>query len=419
MTRYKIGNKTTYKYFLFLFLFTLTYSSSAQQKRVVGYLPSYRFNYNSSISYCKITHLNICFANPDSAGNFVIDDFTEIIKRAKSINPNIVICISIGGGGLSELQKEIWSNLIDKPANRPKVISKLLSFVNKNNLDGVDVDLEWSAVTSGYTDFVISLSDSLHAANKIMTSALPGTYRYSQVTQEVLWANNFINIMAYDETGPWDPKNPGQHSSYNFALRSLQFWKDQGVESDKLTLGVPFYGYNFSGNTVTEFKYSNVVDIDIKYADLDKMNNAYYNGRPTIRKKVELAAEEASGIMIWELSQDRFDEYSLLKTIHDKFTSLGDTTTGLCGNLTSINTNTVSLWNIYPNPASSVVYIENAISRPVQIEIFNSFGQKMQTTQNSFNDKTEINITDFKSGIYIIRITDNHCVMTKKLIVQK
>ena len=42
----------------------------------------------------------------------------------------------------------------------------------------------------------------------------------------------------------------------------------------------------------------------------------YYNGRPTIANKVELAVQKLSGIMIWELGQDSFTEYSLLETIH-------------------------------------------------------------------------------------------------------
>ena len=34
--------------------------------RVVGYLPTYRFHLSDKIEYCKLTHLNLSFANPDS-----------------------------------------------------------------------------------------------------------------------------------------------------------------------------------------------------------------------------------------------------------------------------------------------------------------------------------------------------------------
>ena len=36
------------------------------------------------------------------------------------------------------------------------------------------------------------------------------------------------------------------------------------------------------------------------------------------------------GVMIWEIGQDSFNEYSLLKTIHKEFNNLGFKTTELC-----------------------------------------------------------------------------------------
>ena len=75
-----------------------------------------------------------------------------------------------------------------------------------------------------------------------------------------------------------------------------------------------------------------MVASDVSNADRDNLGNKYYNGRPTIRTKVRLAAESLSGIMIWELGQDSFTEYSLLETIHKKYTDFGVETTNLCGN---------------------------------------------------------------------------------------
>ena len=46
-----------------------------------------------------------------------------------------------------------------------------------------------------------------------------------------------------------------------------------------------------------------MVASDILNADRDNVGNKYYNGRPTIRTKVRLAAESLSGVMIWELDR--------------------------------------------------------------------------------------------------------------------
>ena len=61
----------------------------------------------------------------------------------------------------------------------------------------MDVDLEWSHVNSLYSPFVLELKDSLDAHNKLMTVALPGTYRYPEVSDEALNAFAWVNLMAY------------------------------------------------------------------------------------------------------------------------------------------------------------------------------------------------------------------------------
>ena len=299
--------------------------------RVVGYLPSYRFDSNEKIDYCKLTHLNLAFANPGSNGKLIINDFSGVVVRARNENSNIKIYISIGGGYLTDEQASIWSNSIDIRDNRPIIINEIVNFVVDNSLDGVDVDLEWQYVTSGYSDFVIELKSALSTKGKSMTAALPGTTKFDNITEEALQTFDFINIMAYDFTGPWNPTASGQHSSYNNAVESINFWKNTGVSKSKLTLGVPFYGYDFSNSSnVTSFTFGQMISTNNSYSEIDNVGMKYYNGRPTIKSKVKLASEQVSGIMIWELGQDSFSDYSLLKTIHKEYNNLGFKTSGLC-----------------------------------------------------------------------------------------
>ena len=299
--------------------------------RIVGYLPSYRFELNNNIEYCKLTHLNLAFANPGSNGKLIINNFNDVVVKARNDNSKIKIYISIGGGYLTDEQASIWSNSIDIEDNRPVIINEIVSFVVDNSLDGVDVDLEWEYVTSGYSDFVIDLKSALSAKGKGMTAALPGTTKFDNITDEALQTIDFINIMAYDFTGPWNPTASGQHSSYNNSVESINFWKNTGVLGDKLTLGVPFYGYDFTDSSnVTSFTYGDMVSMQNSYSELDNVGLKFYNGRSTIKSKVKLAGEQVSGIMIWELGQDSFTDYSLLKTIQNEYKTLGFKTTELC-----------------------------------------------------------------------------------------
>ena len=306
--------------------------------KIVGYLPTYRFSQNDKIEYCKLTHLNIAFANPETDGTMLLTSnssgitLENIISTARSKNNGIKIFISLAGGGIGSPILEIWKKFLGNPQDRTILVNKIISFVSDNNLDGVDVDLEWEAVTQGYSDFVIELKSALTSKGKGMTAAFPGETKFDNITDEALQTFDFINIMAYDYTGPWNPSSAGQHSSYNHAKQSINFWKNSvGVSADKLVLGVPFYGYDFTDVTnITAVTFSGMVSLNNSNADIDNVGLKFYNGRPTIRSKVQLASNEVGGVMIWEIGQDSFNEYSLLKTVKKEYDKLKIKTTGLC-----------------------------------------------------------------------------------------
>tara|TARA_B100001057_G_scaffold499192_1_gene608925 strand:- start:1547 stop:2593 length:1047 start_codon:yes stop_codon:yes gene_type:complete len=312
----------------------------SDQARVVGYFPTWRFTLSDKVDFCKLTHVNIAFGNPMVDGTIqlsnpsAISNLEQVISTAKLQNSSIRFYISLAGGVLSDQVANTWKSFLASSQDRPKLIDKIIEFVLENKLDGVDVDLEWSHVTQGYSDFVIELKKELSIHGKGMTAAFPSETKFSQISDQALAVFDFINIMVYDYTGSWNPSEPGQHSSYNHAERGINYWKNiVGIAGEKLTLGVPFYGYNFLNSTTVEsFTYGSMVASNTLNSERDQVGNKYYNGRPTIASKVKLAAQNLSGIMIWELGQDSFTEYSLLQTIHKTYTDLGVKTTELCGN---------------------------------------------------------------------------------------
>ena len=312
----------------------------SDQARVVGYFPTWRFTLTDKVDFCKLTHVNIAFGNPMVDGTIqlsnpsAISNLEQLISTAKLQNSNIQFYISLAGGVLSDEVANTWKTFLASSQDRPKLIDKIIEFVLENKLDGVDVDLEWSHVTQGYSDFVIELKKELSIHGKGMTAAFASETKFSQISDQALAVFDFINIMVYDYTGSWNPSQPGQHSSYNHAERGINYWKNiVGIAGEKLTLGVPFYGYNFLNSTTVEsFTYGSMVASNTSNSERDQVGNKYYNGRPTIANKVKLAAQNLSGIMIWELGQDSFTEYSLLQTIHKTYSDLGVKTTELCGN---------------------------------------------------------------------------------------
>jgi len=165
-------------------------------------------------------------------------------------------------------------------------------------------------------------------------------------------------------------------------------------------LGVPFYGHNYgSWQYVT---YGEMVGLNTNNADLDNVGNTYYNGRPTIEDKVELAYNTVGGIMIWELGQDSFTEFSLLNTIHEKYTDLDVTTTGLGSNAVTLSTDDLTITNnditIYPNPVKDLLQLKTT-KNIKSVNIYNSIGILVYS-----NNSKILDLSHFNQGIYFLKI---------------
>lgn len=76
---------------------------------------------------------------------------------------------------------------------------------------------------------------------------------------------------------------------------------------------------------------------------------------------------------------------------------------------------TISQFNVYPNPATSQVTIESTVSNG-QIEIFNITGKRVLSKTISLGENS-LNVSSLVSGVYLARISSNGNIETKKLII--
>jgi chitinase len=287
--------------------------------RVLGYLFSHG-NWAAdinNINLTQITDLNIAFINPDSAGSFAAYSILKsVVDKAHA--QNVRVFASIGGG---EPPEHLKTRLL--PSNRASYIAAIVTMANDYGFDGVDVDLENSFINENYAPFVSQLSVALKRQNKLMTAAL-ASWNNNLFADSTLQLYDFINIMSYDKTGPWNTNNPGQHSPLSMAQSDFNLFRSRYIAAEKLFIGLPFYGYGFGANAPSSLAYKNIITAYPGAENKDEVDFAgggklYYNGRETIRQKVNFAlANNAGGIMIWELQQDSKDEKSLLKVINDE-----------------------------------------------------------------------------------------------------
>ncbi len=294
---------------------TVTTPPTQSSAKVVAYVANWvdLNSFSNNIDYSKLTHINIAFENPNSNGDLSFNNsYNTLIQRAHAGNVKVFISLAGGSASADAGTRNNYFSLISD-SRRASFVSKLAAYVQAHNFDGIDVDLEGPAINGDYGKFITDLSNALKPAGKGLTSALSQGYGGGNVPSSTFAYFDWINIMAYDATGPWNPSSPGQHSSLEYAKSNLQYWLNRGLPKSKAVLGVPFYGYGF-GAAAGEWSYSSIVNAYPGAENNDQAGNTiWYNGIPTIKAKTNYAFDQQiGGMMIWELSQDVSGAKSLL-----------------------------------------------------------------------------------------------------------
>jgi len=293
--------------------------------KIVGYLSGGSFDVIDDLELEKLTYLNLAFGNPDKDGNIVFSrnaDLKPVVEKGHAAG--VKVFLSLAGGGRPDTA--IWNSVL-QPENMPDFVKKLLDYVDENNLDGIDVDIEGNLlpyIGNGYTPFVLELRDALHAKGKGITCALGAVRFHEAVTQESLEAYDFINVMVYDKTGVWRPDIIGPHSPYSYAEDAVKFWtEEKHIPPDRIILGIPFYGFDFTP-PARYISFREIISEDVRLAYQDSVDLKHYNGIPMIARKTDMAKKHLGGVMIWEISYDTLNsDLSLLRAL-DQTIQAGD-----------------------------------------------------------------------------------------------
>ncbi|SEJ46148.1 Chitinase, GH18 family [Cyclobacterium xiamenense] len=288
--------------------------------RVVGYLfsPSDWKAGLADIDWSLYTDVCLAFIQPDANGHFAPNAvYEEIVTAAHKQGANVFV--SIGGGEPPEYLARLM-----RPENREHWVEQLAQLVRVHGFDGVDVDLENALINEDYAPFVQALSRRLKQDGKRMTAAL-ASWNGDSISDEVLALYDWINLMSYDDTGPWNLEKPGQHAPFEMAVLDIQYYRDQrNVPVEKILLGLPFYGYGFGPGAPTNLRYRQILE---RYPTAYRQDSLvmpeggvlYYNSPGLIRKKTRLARELGlGGVMVWHIQADSREEHSLSNAIRDE-----------------------------------------------------------------------------------------------------
>lgn len=137
-------------------------------------------------------------------------------------------------------------------ANRAQLSDQIVSAVVEYDLDGINVDIEnlTPEDKDNLTDLVKllkqklpegkELSVSVSANSQSSTTGWHGSYDVKELSNN----SNYLILMAYDESA--GSQTPRAGASINFVEKSVKHLLDKKVDSQKIVLGMPFYGRYWS-----------------------------------------------------------------------------------------------------------------------------------------------------------------------------
>ena len=297
-----------------------------QEKVLIGYVQDFRDP--NMIDYPNLTHVIFSFAHPTKDGKLLLNgdsalnNLRNIVSKAHKHNTKVML--AIGGwfhieGGESY---EYFSEAITDSSSRTKLVNELISFTERENLDGIDIDFEHprsKADAENLTTFTKELSDKLHQRNKELSIAVnakihsvAGTEINNVIYEPSMFQYvDHVNIMAYD--GHWDGEYDAANlSPYPFNKNIVNYWASlfdkHGLSKEKLVLGVPFYAQPENPD-INQVSYAAIIQNNPENANRDTVNmngtTYHYNGEETVRKKTKLALDHGfGGMMLWEAGHD-------------------------------------------------------------------------------------------------------------------
>ncbi len=288
----------------------------------------------------SITHINYAFAEPyleDGVYKIrlqgTLSRFESVIA-IKKLYPYIKICLSFTGG--------IFSNLCKSEANRKAFADSCLVFLQKYNLDGIDLDWEYpgrgsasdpSCDVDNYVLLVKQLRETFgdkyiisyagYCIDKVKVTDEDGVqvgWRYIDIKAMDPYVD-YVNIMTYELDAA-----PKHHSALNDprankdCKRSVDAYLNAGVAPSKLVLGIPFFGRHSWNPESIAISYKNILTLDPyqyrrnKWDEqascpyVEKMNGEFYCGYDNPRS-IAIKGEWARklglrGLMFWEYDQD-------------------------------------------------------------------------------------------------------------------
>lgn len=315
------------------------------KREVVGFIPYWAMDALDKLNVDQLTKANLFGIEPDGEGNIIITNtqgqsdggwsmwndsrlssFINTLKK-KQVSTSITIKM---------FSNSHMAALLSSSDAQKKLISNIMYMVGSKNLDGVNIDFEYvgnvsSPMQGEFTNFITNLHSELTKEFPTATLSID-TYASSGISSDLFdlptlarVVDEFI-IMGYDFHTPYTQPGPvapltGEKSIVSYLANYLQ-----RVPADKIVLGVPYYGYdwttdNLSPNSTTILSYADIISANslvnnqwdsasetpwYQYTDgQGKNHKVYFDNIRSLGLKYDLVNDrDLKGIGIWAVGYE-------------------------------------------------------------------------------------------------------------------
>jgi hypothetical protein len=258
------------------------------------------------------------------------------------VNPDLVVVAR--GAGLKVLATVTnWNNekddfnpaighaILASASMRTKHAKALRDMCLARGYDGIDLD--WESLKGEDRDqfsaFVEELAGLLHAEGKLLSIAIhaktsePGTWdgAIAEDWSRLGAAVDEFKVMTYDYSGPWSQPGPVAPPDW---MDEVMAFAETLVPAAKIRMGIPFYGYDWHGNTADGINWTDAQGLIAKYSPAvqrdpsgeatfvytDESATAhvvFFQDRTALQAKLRVVSDKhpaIAGIAIWVLQDE-------------------------------------------------------------------------------------------------------------------
>ncbi|KAM4722590.1 di-N-acetylchitobiase [Rhinophrynus dorsalis] len=190
--------------------------------------------------------------------NWKLYDWSQVTTVALfgKYDPELM-CFAHSKGARLVLKGDVPIKNILNPETRAAWIAENVKLAKSQYMDGINLDIEQS-VQHGSPEYY-ALTALAQETTEAFHKEIPG----SQVTFDVAWSPNcvdlrcynytgiaevcdFLFVMSYDEQSQiWTECIAGANSPYNKTLTGYEQFINLDIDPKKLVMGVPWYGYDY------------------------------------------------------------------------------------------------------------------------------------------------------------------------------